>query len=180
MLSRSIRWRTLDGNGLEHLVISEAGDGLLARGVIVSDNDGSRFAASYAVSLSPDWRFRQATIETVEGTQLHLIRDELGNWTADGIELPELGGCVDIDMSASAFTNSLPIRRVGLELGEPRHLDIAWIPLDTLQPFRDGQVYTALGDGRYRYQSEETDFEGTITVDSDGLVLTYDPLFERV
>ncbi|KKB06790.1 hypothetical protein VE25_21015 [Devosia geojensis] len=179
MLSRSIRWRTLDGDGLEHLLITEEADGIFARGVIVSENE-RRFAASYTVSLSLDWLFREVDIETVEGTRLNLTRDPLGNWTADGIALPELGGCVDIDMSASAFTNSLPIRRVGMQVNEPQRFDMAWIPLDTLKPFPDGQIYTALGEGTYRYQSEASGFEGRITVDSDGLILKYDPLFERV
>jgi hypothetical protein len=179
MLSRSVRWRTLDGDGLEHLVITGEADGILARGVIVSEND-RRFAASYRIALSPDWLFREAVIETVEGLTLNLTRDPLGNWTADGIDMPELGGCIDIDMSASAFTNSLPIRRVGMRVNEPQRFDMAWIPLDSLKPFRDGQIYTPLNEDTYRYQSEADDFEGRITVDSDGLILKYDPLFERV
>lgn len=179
MLSRSIRWRRLDGEGLEHLVVSGEPDGILARGVIVSDNEGERFAASYSVTLSPDWVFRQARIETVEGTRLHLARDTLGNWTADGIAVPALGGCTDIDMSMSAFTNSLPIRRVTLPLGEPQRFDMAWIPLDTLKPFPDGQICTALSNSLYRYQSADSDFEAEITVDEDGFVIDYPPLFQR-
>lgn len=179
MLSRSIRWQRLDGEGLEHLVITDEPDGILARGVIISDNEGERFAANYSVTLSPDWVFREVRIETVEGTRLHLVRDTLGNWTADGVAVPALGGCTDIDMSMSAFTNSLPIRRVSFAENEPQRFDMAWIPLDTLKPFPDGQIYTALGNRRYRYQSADSDFEAEITVDEDGLVVSYPPLVER-
>jgi hypothetical protein len=44
-----------------------------------------------------------------------LLSDGQGNWTtSDGQAVSELRGCIDVDISVSAFTNTLPIRRLGL------------------------------------------------------------------
>lgn len=45
---------------------------------------------------------------------------------------------------------------------------------------RDGQIYTKLADNRFRYQSADGDFQAEITVDQDGFVVSYPPLFEKL
>jgi hypothetical protein len=57
---------------------------------------------------------------------------------------------------------------------------MAWIPLDTLEPFVDQQIYTKLGPTSFRYQSADLSFERVIATDADGFVTFYPGLFERV
>ena len=86
----------------------------------------------------------------------------------------------NIDISGTPFTNTLPIRRNrDWVIGEPRRFNMAWVPLDTLEPFQDGQIYTPLGDNRWRYQAADGSFEAEILVDDDGLVVDYPGLFRR-
>ena len=112
---------------------------------------------------------------------LSLAADGQGHWSDEaGKALPALAGCIDIDLSGSPFTNTLPLRRAKLEIGIPRHFRMAWIPLHSLEPVRDEQIYTRLGHGRVRYQSADLSFERELTVDTDDFVLAYPGLFERM
>ena len=69
---------------------------------------------------------------------------------------------------------------MALDAGAPQRFDMAWIPLDTFKPFKDGQIYTWRGGDRWRYQAADGSFEAELTVDADRLVVHYSQLFERV
>jgi hypothetical protein len=182
-LSRTLRWRPLDGVGLEHLELLSSGDEIRARSVVIGEREGVAFGARYEVVCDRDWRFRSLLVERNDGRILRLVSDGEGHWRdAVGSEVAALEGCIDIDLSASPFTNTLPIRRCGLS---PAHgtvnFRMAYVPFDTLDPFAEGQLYTALdGHGRFRFQEEDGTFEAELTVDAEGFVLSYPPLYERV
>jgi uncharacterized protein len=97
-----------------------------------------------------------------------------------GEALPDLEGCFDIDFEMTPFTNTLPIRRSPLYIGETRRFWMAYIPADTLQPFADEQIYTRLDERRYRFEEADGSFSAEITVDGHGLVTDYPELFERI
>ena len=44
--------------------------------------------------------------------------DGAGHWRVNGVAVEELDGCLDIDLEASACTNTLPIHRLGLGVGQ--------------------------------------------------------------
>ncbi len=91
-----------------------------------------------------------------EDRHLHLRSDGEGNWQDSKGHLVEvLQGCVDIDISATPFTNTLPIRRLGLALGEAREILVAYVAVPALAPEPVRQRYTCLEAGRlYRYSYE--------------------------
>src|SRR5688572_24951991 len=136
------RWQPQDRPGLEHLDLRRDSDGIRARGVVIGSHEGLEFGLTYTAMLTPDWLFRRLELRRSDGPALDLIRDDEGRWTAGDTDLPDLKGCIDIDLSGSPFTNSLPINRTQWVDGRPERFDMAWIPLDTLAPFRDGQIYT--------------------------------------
>jgi uncharacterized protein len=41
-----------------------------------------------------------------------LEADGHGQWKVDGEAAPQLDGCLDVDLEASAFTNALPVHRL--------------------------------------------------------------------
>ncbi len=58
------------------------------------------------------------------------MSDGHGHWRkADGTALPQFDGCVDIDLAGTPFTNTLPIRRLGLtrQSGTAR-LNMLYVP----------------------------------------------------
>ena len=181
-LNRVVRWVPVEGTGLEHLQISEGEDAIRVRSTVIGDKDGIAYGIHYEMTLDPDWTFRSVEFQRMDGVTTALASDGEGNWVDSlGKPLLELQDCIDIDVSGTPFTNTLPIRRNrDWVIGKPRRFDMAWVPLDTLEPFRDGQIYTPLGDGKWRYQAADGSFEAEITVDEDGLVLDYPGLFRRV
>jgi uncharacterized protein len=187
-----IRWRSVAGPGTERLRLY-MGRNFKARGDVVGWDDDREFRVSYAISLDPLWRVRRVRVRLLSGARpgIDLIADGNGNWIDGHLHpLAELGGCIDVDISATPFTNTLPIRRLGLRRGESAELAVVFIdvPAMTIEPVR--QRYTCLeqhvGAGAlYRFESLPyaglpDGFTATLPVDAEGLVLDYPGLFTRV
>lgn len=100
-------------------------------------------------------------------------RDAAGRWEMDGQDVPEVAGALDIDLGFTPATNTLPIRRLGLAVGETEDVTVAWFdPADRrLKPLR--QRYARLDAHRYRYSSPDHGFEADLTVDDFGAVTHY-------
>jgi len=179
-LELDLRWQPVDQVGLEHCRLWESADGINVRSVLIGTFDGFAYGAQYDIQLASDWTFRSLTLRLHDGRVLRLLSNGLGDWKLNGRRAPELEGCVDVDISGTPFTNTLPIRRATFTDGTPREFTMAWVPLDSLEPFRDRQVYTRLDPTQYRYQSGDGSFEQVLTVDANGFVLDYPTLFRRV
>jgi hypothetical protein len=176
MLKLTARWTALAWDGIEHLDLRETDDEIVANSVVVGTFNSSKHGTRYEVHLSRDWVFRSLVLEQTDGRRLELSR-EGDTWLVQGKTAEHLAGCVDLDLSGSPFTNTLPIRRLTWPVGTSRTLRMAYVPFDTLVPFADGQIYTRLGPSSFHYQSEDGTFEQTISVDADGLVTDYPTLF---
>lgn len=179
-LELDLRWKPVDEVGLEHCRVWETDDAINARSVLIGEFEGFAYGAQYDIQLAPDWTFRSLTLRLQDGRVLRLLSDGLGDWKVNGQRAPELEGCVDIDISGTPFTNTLPIRRARFTGGVPQHFAMAWVPLDSLELFRDEQIYTRLDAAHYRYQSSDGSFEQVLTVDENGFVVDYPTLFSRV
>jgi hypothetical protein len=122
-------------------------------------------------------------LETTVNQTLFLIKDAVGHWSdRSGAHLPHLNGCIDIDLAGTPFTNTLPIRRLDLDVNDsPVEIKVVYVPFDTFTPFVDLQRYRCLERGRlYRYEAVDHSFSADLPVDSDGLVTDYPGLFKRV
>lgn len=179
-LEIDLRWQSLEGVGLEHCHVCETADGIAVRSSLVGEHDGFPFGAFYEIQLDPDWTFRALTLRRHDGRVMRLLSNGEGDWKLDGRRAPGLEGCVDLDLSGTPFTNTLPMRRRGFEIGAPQRFDMAWIPLDTLEPFRDSQIYTQLDATHFRYEAADGTFTQVLTVDEHRFVVDYPTLFRRV
>lgn len=180
--ARTVRWRPVQGPGLEHLTLESDGDEISARGVVIGNRGGRPYGVDYTIVCTQDWVVRRLDLATTAGMALSILSDGAGSWTNhDGRPLPEFGGCVDVHLAGSAFTNTLPIRRLDWAASPgPTELGMVYVPFDTFVPIRDGQVYTALEDRLFDYQATDRSSSARLAVDSDGLVIDYPTLFERV
>ncbi len=178
------RWRTWDSTGLEHLVLTEhEGEFVAASAIIGTADDGQQFAARYTLRCDANRRLRAAHISVVgEDRALKLSSEGKGDWRdGDGTRIAALDGAIDIDISATPFTNTLPIRRLTLAAGASAEIIAAYVRLPDLTVEPDAQRYTCIEPNRrYRYESLDSDFTRDIEVDQHGLVLTYPGLFQRV
>ena len=62
----------------------------------------------------------------------------------------------------------------------PQRFDMAWVPLDSLEPFVDGQIYTKLDDTHFRYEAADGSFAQVLTIDERGFVVDYPTLYRRL
>jgi hypothetical protein len=96
------------------------------------------------------------------------------------VELPEVAGCLDVDLAFTPATNLLPLRRLGLAVGEGRDATAAWVRFPELDIQPLPQRYTRLAERLVRYESRGGAFTADLEVDELGLVMRYPPLWELV
>jgi len=175
------RWIPESGTGLEHLVVHCRDDAIVAQGVAIGDDEGERFGASYTIECDAGWHVRHAVVDVAGGAHLELFSDGKGHWH-DGAGLPfeALAGCIDVDLTASCFTNTLPLRRFANVLERRQAIDVAWIAVPELSVVRAAQAYTRLDSGLVLFEGIDIDFRAELTVDADGFILRYPGLFRRV
>lgn len=180
---RSVRWRAVDGEGLEHLTIEPSEGGYRVRSSVVGSRDGRDYDAFYSMMIDAGWRVLSVRIETSEGRRLALASPEPGRWIdEDSFARDDLAGCIDIDLSATPFTNTLPIGRLGLREADGEvALSMLYVPFDTLEPVPDVQFYRAIEDGRlYRFGNDDRSFAADLPLDENGFVIDYPSLFKRL
>jgi len=177
-----VRWQDWAGKGIEHLVLKAGPDQIVADSVVLGTIDDNLFAARYKILCDADWRVRKVEIGEI-GSDLtaELVSDGVGNWVdGSGATQPHLRDAIDVDLSITPFTNTLPIRRLNLQTGQSQEIVAVYIQLPGITITTDLQRYTCLDAGRrYRYESVDSDFTREIEVDSQGLVVTYPGLFRR-
>lgn len=183
-LERIVMWRNLGIDGIDRCELRRTAEGYLLTGTVLGlVTDGLRpIKARYEIHCDEHWRTHRALIEQIIARDRHSLRlssESLGRWHGDGRELPELSGCIDIDLGLTPATNTIPIRRLRLDVGKSQDVTAAWVkfPEFTIQPLR--QTYTCLSKLVYRYQSA-SGFSAEISVDDLGLVVTYPGGWERL
>lgn len=182
-MERNVAWTTWSGEGIERLTVAWDGERVLASAIVEGVENGTSFGVRYEILCDERWRVRRLSVQPLDGGEaLELLADGQGRWTTGtGDPLPGLDGCIDADISATPFTNTLPIRRLGLRTGGSANLEVAYVTIPGLNVEPDGQRYACLNEGElYRYESLESDFVADLRVDADGLVLDYPGLFRRV
>lgn len=180
--SKTVRWRPVKGSGLEHLEVRAEKNAIVARGVVIGQYNGKPFGVRYKTICDKRWTVREIAIDTSDGRSIRFASDGGGRWRDGKRRRPEFDGCIDIDLAGSPFTNTLPIRRLGLDVKHgPVEFLMLWFPFDTFEPFVDGQRYTCLQSRRlYRFDAVDGSFSADLPVDKDGFVLDYLTLFKRV
>ncbi len=184
-MHREIIWHAADGIGAEYLFLDERGEGIVADSVVFASRDAEPSRVSYRVEMDLGWNVRRVTLSVanagVEVRSLDLASDGAGHWRDDcGNPLPEFDECLDIDISATPFTNTLPIRRLALLPGQVEVIRVLYIHVPTLESSVWEQRYSGLEPGLVRYESIGSDFQRDLRVDDDGLVMDYPGLFRRV
>lgn len=184
---RTICWtpswnKNLEGVGLEHLLLAER----VADSVVLAfDEEHGPFRLTYRLTWDESWQLRDAelVVATDRSTRtLSLQTDGQGHWRhGDGRAIDELDGCRDIDIWPTPFTNSFPIRREQMAVGERRQFQMAWIFAPNLTAHPRPQAYTRLADRLYLFENlDGSGFSAELPVDEDGIVVDYPDLFRRV
>ena len=135
--------------------------------------------------MRPFWRVRAARVGVPgEPPRVELFSDGEGDWTGpDGRAILYLKGCEYVDISETPFTNSLPIRRLGLAPGGSAEITVAYYDGGGAPTLAGAAALARLetSDGGGSAPDCESRRRGTaeLGVDLDGLLLGYPGLFRR-
>jgi hypothetical protein len=135
---------------------------------------------AYEIQFSEDWLTLSAIIDGHIGRNRNSIKIDVNeeSWFKDEKEISSVEGCVDIDLGFSPSTNLLPIKRLGLEVGESKKVDAAWLKFPDMKLLKLKQIYTRKTLSQYSYDSYENDYSCLIETNNAGFV-TYYPGFWR-
>jgi uncharacterized protein len=180
-------WQALEWPALEHVVASADTTGFRASGQLVVGPPVGPASVSYQLSCDAGWRVTGLIISAASANgsrSLTLSAGHDGHWLADEEPRPDLDGCIDVDISLTPLTNTLPIRRLAWAQESPQDLDVVYVSAADLTVRRASQRYTPLAAGGadnaavFRYESGS--FKAELTVDGDGFVSDYPGLWRRV
>lgn len=137
---------------------------------LVTDESGATKRLSLTVTLAERER------------QLSIARDEENMWLVQHhtgeTSRAAYGGALDVDVVFSPFFNALPIRRTGLyERSESVVLPVVYVRLPELTVEEVTISYSSAPDGIKLHSPVA---ETTVTVDSEGFILDYPGLAERI
>ncbi len=168
------RWQRWHHEGDETLTLRWENEGWTATGEVGHE------AVTYVVRLSATWQVRQFLLfRDLDEPDLWLGTDGSGRWgEVNGAHRPDIDGCVDIHLSCSPFTMTLPIRRTRLDIGDSVELFVASIDVETLGVVPVQHRYRRTSERRW----DHTDASGVVTafdVDEFGLVRDLPDRFRR-
>jgi len=178
-----MRWRRVDVPGREEAEIEQSAEGWLLTGRLEAEEEGVSARLRYRIDVDPRWHTRSALIEGEANgrpVRFALTADGAGQWARDGAALPALAGALDVDLGFTPATNTLPIRRLSLAVGETAPVRSAWLRFPELRLEPLEQTYTREAEQVYRYlaQVDGEPFSAQLDTDAFGRVLRYEGLWE--
>lgn len=180
-LPPSAAWRHVDArDGFEVVFLQTGVGGYQLGGCTTAVENGQAWVVRYDIVVDDAWRTRSAYVSgrSASGEQeVRLESDGSGHWRVGGVAAPQLDGCFDIDLESSSCTNTLPVHRLGLGVGQGANAPAAYVRALGFAVERLEQRYIRIEDDgnqrRFDYTAPVFDYEGRLVYDASGLVLDY-------
>jgi hypothetical protein len=178
-------WKPVEYQGMEYLSLREVEDGFGIDSVVIATQPEGSFRLDYRIQCDLGFAVRDVQLTLSNSQTLHLSSDGHGNWFDENRQLlPDLKGCIDVDILSTPFTNTLPIKRLAWAVGQTETLHMVYFTIPEMTIHADEQRYTCVErtpeGGVFRFEQIATGFTVLLPVDADGLVLDYPELFERI
>ncbi len=177
----SILWRSFVFPGREACRLFSRDSRWHLEGTAVFSHEQHPCRLDYQVLCDANWRTLAARVAGWLGNvtiDIQIRADANGHWWLNEMEQPDVAGCIDIDLNFSPSTNLLPIRRLGLAIGEAAEVKAAWLRFPGFQLEPLPQQYRRLDETTYRYESAGGQFVAELKVDPSGFVVDYPGLWK--
>lgn len=179
-MKRTVVWKRVDTTGLEYAELELCP--LSIEGEVVVVEEGMPYFVSYRVVCDGAGVTEFAAVRVRRaGTERDhlLIRSPEGTWTLDKTVQPRLEGILDVDLSITPSTNTAPLRRLRLEVGQRAEVTAAWVrfPALTVEPLK--QTYRRVSATTFAYEAPDLAFDAELVCDEDSIVQTYSGLWTR-
>ncbi|RDI48569.1 putative glycolipid-binding domain-containing protein [Nocardia mexicana] len=181
-----LTWRSHDASRMESVRVIVTGNRVRASGRIIAGDsaDYPAFSASYDLVTDESGVTKRLSLRSTVAAgerQASIARDEENYWLIDagGTHVRStFGGALDVDVVLSPFFNTLPIRRYGLaHAAEDVQVPVVYVRLPDLLVQEASLTYSSGADGIHVLSPVSS---ATVTVDSDGFLLDYPGLAERI
>ena len=172
----SILWQGFILPGHEACRLFSQDSGWHLQGTAVFSHEKQPCRLDYQITCDDAWQTLSAEVggwlgNTSVGIQIKT--DPSQHWWLNGVEQPDIKGCIDIDLNFSPSTNLLPIRRLHLAIGETADVKAAWLRFPSFKLEVLPQQYRRLDETTYRYESAGGKFVADLKVNRSGFVLEY-------
>ena len=176
LTATTILWRRLDHPGHEFARVWHEGAGWRLAGVAVFAYDKEPCRLDYSVDCDRYWETCAGNLSGWVGdrpVEITIRREAGGRWWLNGTECTGTEVCTDLDLNFTPSTNLLPIRRLGLGIGQEARVTAAWLrfPEFRLEPL--AQLYRRTDVTTYRYECASAQFVAELEVDASGFVTRY-------
>ena len=174
-------WRNLFASGSDYCTLYRLPTSWLLKGTAIATLETcDPVLVHYEVKCDDSWHTRSVEVQCAHGTTHEFVKldADSGIWRREGVVVPQVQGCLDIDIAITPATNTLPIRRLGLSPGASQDVTAAWIQVPGLTLQALPQRYTNIDGHRYHYRSANN-FSADLEVDDQGMIVRYSTLWER-
>ncbi|NIJ53844.1 putative glycolipid-binding domain-containing protein [Dyadobacter arcticus] len=181
-MQTNILWTGREYYSLENCSVKTTETGSEISAAIVGKYSEELYRVQYQIITNSNWETIYLEIKYwINGQERDIKFESNGNgrWTWNGKEQVQFQDCIDIDIPLTPFTNTLPIKRLDLKIGEQHQIKVLYLDLLEGKFTAVYQKYSRLSDTQYHYENVPNDFEADITIDSQGFVVDYPSLFVR-
>lgn len=183
-----LTWRAHNVAQMESARVQLTGNRIKAYGRVVAAATASRpaFSASYDLATDESGVTKRLTLRVTlaqRERQLSIARDEENMWLVQDhhaqTKRSGFNGALDVDVVFSPLFNTLPIRRLGLhKKSELITVPVVYVRVPELTVEAADIVYDSSAPDGITLHSPVADT--TVTIDSDGFLLNYPGLAERI
>jgi hypothetical protein len=144
-------------------------------------HEGAPARLDYKLTCDGSWRTQRGEVTGWIGAdpvELAIARSSEGVWTRNGVAVPALGACVDLDLGFTPATNLSQIRRLALAEGQGADAPVAWLDVISgeldilLQRYERRSAFT------YWYEAPRFEYAALLEVSPVGFVRRYPGLWE--
>ncbi|GAA4926204.1 putative glycolipid-binding domain-containing protein [Mucilaginibacter defluvii] len=183
MEEKVVIWKRLaDYKSVEHCLVTASATDITISSTIAGTVNEQAFEVNYSLLLDSGWNCKEVYIEYIsDGTprSWHYV-NIAGGWLGGTDTQPLHCDCIDVDISVTPFTNSLPFNRLKLQPGQTAQIEVLYFDVMAHSVFTTTQKYTCINEQTYKFEVADGSFAAELTIDSDGMVTSYPGLFERM
>lgn len=182
-----IIWEGLSTKSMECMSWKEEDNEKIFTGHITGMSDDMPFGIHYMIETDADWRVQHFLISDLNDPDnaLELYSDSKGKWFDRDQAVVQLEGCMDIDITLTPFTNTLPLRRDAAcrhapwPVNERMTIEVVYISVPEFTMEKAKQYYTKLSDNKFLFENDHG-FKAELKLDKNLMVIDYPELFRRL
>lgn len=181
MQQTTICWKGVEEESMEVLIITP-GKGYMVHGNITGIEESVPYHLEYTIDIDESWSVRALSlaVQTLTLKQFFFKKKE-DKWSnAKGEILTQFNHCIDVDISLTPFTNTLPIHRLQWQQNELQTIRVLYCKMPEGEISVMEQRYTYLGNRLYLYENVDGAYSNVLMVDENSIPVHYPGRWSRV